>query len=436
MIRRNTTWVFIFQFLKILNGLIPVLLIPLYLSHEDQGLWFLMLSFGSIVLLFSAAQNGIVLIFGAHEFKNLLIEKLTIIGHIKDKNSLLAFTRYSKKFFIIFLTCLSLAVFLFFSFYIQHNTPLLIHTDLIMIFGMYLLGIFLFTLNFSFLSYLESFNQVLLAYKIKSFLMLAIICLTCLLLYLHYGLYALSYSIFISMLIAFGALYMKYKTIIMESFRTRALFNKHKQKIFVNYFQKNTFSMISGFLLFQVYTPIVYYFKGSVIAGKVGLSIAILSALFAVSIAPLNAKMASIIRMIAAKKYQESYILYFKVSQLALIIFLFLGSLGAFLLFKIDIFYIYKERVVDFFSFMLLWLAWLFQVIVYIFVTYIRCFKRELFIIPTVISAFYILITTIITLHYDLVDYIFVGFLSSYVFGLPWIYVIYRKFLASKGALK
>ncbi|MCD8543648.1 MAG: hypothetical protein LRY52_01970 [Sulfurospirillum cavolei] len=193
--------------------------------------------------------------------------------------------------------------------------------------------------------------------------------------------------------------------------------------------------MVSGFLLFQVYTPIVYYFKGSVIAGKVGLSIAILSALFAVSIAPLNAKMASIIRMIAEKKYQESYTLYFKVSQLALIIFLFLGSLGAFLLFKIDIFYIYKERVVDFFSFMLLWLAWLFQVIVYIFVTYIRCFKRELFIIPTVISAFYILITTIITLHYDLVDYIFVGFLSSYVFGLPWIYVIYRKFLTSKGAL-
>lgn len=435
MIKSNTTWVFIFQFLKILNGLIPVLLIPLYLSHEDQGLWFLMLSFGSIVLLFSAAQNGIVLIFGAHEFKNLLIEKLTIIGHIKDKNSLLAFTRYSKKFFIIFLTGFCMVVFFFFSFYIHYNNPIIQNTDLIMIFGMYLLGIFLFTLNFSFLSYLESFNQVLFAYRAKSLLMLTIICLTCLLLYLHYGLYALAYSIFISMLIAFGILCMKLRTIIVESFRAKAIFNKHKQKIFVNYFQKNTFSMVSGFLLFQAYTPIVYYFKGSIIAGKVGLSIAILSALFAVSIAPLNAKMASIIRMIAEKKYQESYTLYFKVSQLALVIFIFFGCLGVFLLFEIDIFYIYKERVVDFSSFMLLWLAWFLQVIVYIFVTYIRCFKRELFIIPTVISTLYILITTIITLHYDLVDYIFVGFLSSYVFGLPWIYVIYRKFLTSKGAL-
>jgi hypothetical protein len=185
LIKSNTTWVFIFQFLKILNGLIPVLLIPLYLSHEDQGLWFLMLSFGSIVLLFSAAQNGIVLIFGAHEFKNLLIEKLTIIGHVKDKNSLLAFTRYSKKFFIIFLTCLSIAVFLCFSLYIQHNTPLLTHVDFIMIFSMYLVGIFLFTLNFSFLSYLESFNQVLFAYRVKSFLMFVVICLTCLLLYFN-----------------------------------------------------------------------------------------------------------------------------------------------------------------------------------------------------------------------------------------------------------
>ena len=435
MIRSNTTWVFIFQFLKILNGLIPVLLIPLYLSHEDQGLWFLMLSFGSIVLLFSAAQNGIVLIFGAHEFKNLLIEKLTIIGHIKDKNSLLAFTRYGKKFFIIFLTFLSATVFLLFSFYIQHNTPIGNNTNLIMIFGIYLLGIFFFTLNFSFLSYLESFNQVLFAYRAKSLLMLTIICLTCLLLYLHYGLYALAYSIFISMLIAFGILCMKLRTIIVESLRAKDIFNKHKQKIFVNYFQKNTFSMVSGFLLFQVYTPIVYYFKGSIIAGKVGLSIAILSALFAVSIAPLNAKMASIIRMIAEKKYQESYTIYFKVSQLALIIFLLFGSLGVFLLFEIDIFYIYKERVVDFSSFMILWLAWFLQVIVYIFVTYIRCFKRELFIIPTIISTLYILIATIVTLHYDLVDYIFVGFLSSYVFGIPWIYVIYRKFLTSKGAL-
>jgi len=428
LIDKKIFWVFIFQIFKILNGLIPIVLIPLYLSLHEQGIWFLMLSFGAIILLFSASQNSIALIFGSHEFRNLKINKLSIIGMQNDINTLFSFLKFSNEFFLKFLTSLSVLVFFSFFFYIDEIDSF----NLSIIFMVYILGLFIYGVNFSILSYIESFNQVEYAYKYKSILIITIMILTIIFLYYDYKLYALSLSVFLSMFFWCVYFLYKFKNNIKNIINKKMQFNKNKKIIFLTYFKKNSFSMVSGFLLFQIYTPIVYFFYGSEYAGKVGLSIAIMTALFALSTSVIYAKLASITNMIADKNYKKAYHIYFKTSKFSLIIFIAFLLLGLYLLFYIDLFAIYQVRVVDINSFILLSLAWLLQLVVYVFVTFTRIFKRELFVFPTIVSSIYILITTIMILKYYSIDFIFLGLLSSYFFGLPWIYVIYRKFLKGK----
>ena len=390
----STFWVIAFQLLKIFNGLIAVLLVPIYLSSHEQGIWFLMLSFGSIILLFSASQNGIVLIFGSHEFKNLRVKDSLVSGDSSEKNKLFSFVKYSNLFFIYILTIISFFVFAIFYFYTKSD----LNTETIFIFFVYCIGLYLYAINYSMLSYIESFNEVRYAYILKTALMTFIVATTAILLMNNYHLYSLSISFFTTMLISTILLLYKFKNLLVEIVETKAVFSRLKKKVFLNYFVKNSFSMVSGFLLFQIYTPIVYYYKGFELTGKVGLSIAIFTALFAVSTAFIQAKLPHVINLISKKQYSNAYEIYFLSAKKAILIFVVFLSLGLFLLFKVELFSIYQERTVEFASFIILSISWLFQILVYILVTYIRCFKRELFIIPTIVSIAYILVVTVFIL--------------------------------------
>lgn len=424
---KDTFWVVVFQLLKILNGLISVLLIPFFLSINEQGIWFLILSFGSIILLFSASQNSIVVIFGAHEFRNLKIDKLEILGTKNDINNLYSFLLFSNKFFIRILFFLILVVVGFFYFFVEPED-----INYNVVFWLYMIGLSFYSVNFSILSYLESFNIVKYSYMLKSFLMSFLILLMVIFLINDFGIYSLSLSFLISMFLSTIYLFYKFRNIIKSSLNNIVPFEKTKQKIFLNYFKKNSFSMVSGFLLFQVYTPLVYYYKGSELSGKVGLSIALFTALFAVSIAVLQAKIPNVIKLIAIKEYREAYEIYFNSAKKVFFIYIIFLIFGIYLLFYVDIFDAYKVRLVGITSFFVLSISWFLQLVVYILVTYIRCFKRELFIVPTIVSIIYIFISTIIILSQFSVEYIFSGLLSSYIFGLPWVYFIYNNFLKNK----
>ncbi len=428
LIDKKAFWVFVFQIFKILNGLVAILLLPLFLTSRNQGIWFLMLSFGSIILLFSASQNNIALIFGAHEFKKLATNNLKIVGRQIDIDNLSGFIKFSSIFFLKLLTWLSLLVLISFIFYINEANSL----NLILIFLIYVVGLYLYSLNFYILSYIESFNKVEYAYKFKSILIATIIVSTIYFLYSDYKLYALSLSVCITMLFWFIYFLYKFKNHIKNIVNKKNQFNKYKKIIFLNYFKKNSFSMISGFLLFQIYTPIVYSFYGARYSGKVGLSIAIMTALFAISTSALHAKLPLVAKLISEKRYQEAYHIYFNASRSSLLIFILLLLFGSYLLFNVNFFNIYQNRVVDISSFFILSAAWFFQIIIYSLVMFTRMFKRELFVIPTIVSSIYILIFTIVILKYFTVKFIFLGLLSSYLFGLPWIYIIYKDFLKGK----
>lgn len=428
MIDKKVFWVFLFQIFKILNSLITVIILPQYLTLGEQGIWFLMLSFGALILLLVSSQSNIVLIFGAHEFKKLRYHNFELIGAIKDKEQLFAYIRYSGKLFLQMLLLLSIGTLIVFSLYI-HETDTL---HLIGIFFVYLVGLYFYAFNFSLLTYFESFNQIAYAYKYKVFLTALWMGLTLLFLYKKYALQSLAFATFDAMFFIFCILVYLHKKNILLVYKTLKRFSVHKKKVFLTYFKKNSFSMLSGFLLFQVYTPLVYYFDGKLYSGKVGFSVSIMTALFAVSMSILHSKLPHVTHLISQKNYKQAYDVYFRASKKTLIIYISCLFIGMYVLFKTKFFTLYQSRVVDLTSFSVLAFSWFLQHITYFLVTFVRLFKRELFVLPTIVSSFYILFSTIVILKYSTPEFIFFGLLSSYLFGLPWVYVRYRNFLKGR----
>lgn len=384
-----------------------------------------MLSFGSIVFLFGYAQNSIVLIFSSFEFGFLKASK----DEILQNQNLLSFLRYSNKFFLFCLFFLAFFVFFVFVFYLYFAQ----NFDFKILFSMfiYVLGIAFFCLNFAIYAYIESFGFIKQAYFLRSLAMFFIIILTMLFVFLDYTFFALSLSVFIAMFFAFAIFLFKNFNFLQQIYAKNYKMQDEKRAIFVEYFKKNSLGMVFGFLLFQIYTPIVYYFLNSEFAGQVGLSIAIMSALFAISTALLNSKISIITKFISQKEYLKASLMMKKQSFFALFLFIFCGIIGIYLLYFVEFFQIYAQRVVSFKSFLILFVAWILQVVVYALVTFMRCFQKELVLLPTIFSVVYIFVLTIILLKYN-PEYLFLGFLTSYFFGIPWIYLIYKNFRKSQ----
>jgi magnesium-transporting ATPase (P-type) len=158
-----------------------------------------------------------------------------------------------------------------------------------------------------------------------------------------------------------------------------------------------------------------------------------MTALFAFSSAIMHAKLPHIIAKIAKKEYPTAYFLYKKIFFKSITLYILGLIIGAYMLFDINVFKIYSQRVVDFKSFIILSFAWLLQLFTYAIITFTRLFKRELFVSITIVSSFYTIISTILLLKYLSVKYVFLGLLSSYLFALPYILKKSKDFLKQKG---
>lgn len=67
---------------------------------------------------------------------------------------------------------------------------------------------------------------------------------------------------------------------------------------------------------------------------------------------------------------------------------------------------------------------------------YLRGHKQEPLMALSLVSALYVALTTILCAQYLPKEYLFVGFLSSYLWGIPIVYRIYRRYKQGHCILK
>jgi O-antigen/teichoic acid export membrane protein len=81
-------------------------------------------------------------------------------------------------------------------------------------------------------------------------------------------------------------------------------------------------SWICGYFIFQLYTPVLFAYRGPVEAGQMGMSLSIAGALSAVSVAWVNTKAAPFGALIARKKYEELDRIFFQAMRHSLAVYM------------------------------------------------------------------------------------------------------------------
>jgi len=278
------------------------------------------------------------------------------------------------------------------------------------------------------LSFIEGCNSVGEIQKIRLFISFVTVITTVLLLISDVKLYALSLALFLGAIS--GSLYIifRYKSLLLQLYQvSKKEFYPWKNEI-MPLLWRYAVSWVSGYFIFQMFTPIAFHYYGAVEAGKVGLTIAICTAVFGIANIWMTIIMPKMNILIAHKDYKKLDHIFRRHLFLAVLSYIFaIAILFGIINFLNDIFPLF-DRVVSNFSLLIITISWLVQIIINGYAMYMRAHKEEPLFVLSFISGLYVVCATLLVVHFFSFEYFFIGFLSSYIFILPWVMKIFHRY--------
>ncbi len=414
------------QIWRLISGPFTLILIPLFLTQEEQGYWFTFISLAALMILADLGFSNIVLQFAAHEFAYLRFnDKNQIVGEEINLKKLAAFFVFSIKW-AIFLIAVSLPVISVIGFYLLSQKPTEIHWSFPWL--IYIAGSALTFFNSIILCFFEGCDSVGTVQKKRVMISVLMTIIMWVGLILRFNLYALSISLLLSSCIGIFLIYKEFYAAISSLISISKTYTYSWKKEFFTLFWKYAVSWASGYFIFQLFTPFIFHFNGAVEAGKVGISIALWTAIFSIANIWVYVITPKLNMHISKKEWKKLDRLFFKNITLSIITFL-IGTITVFFLIfllkgKVTII----DRFVSNTSMSLLAAAWFFQTIINACAIYLRAHKEEPLVILSAVIAVYVVITTFLCAKYLSPDYFFLGYLSSYLFAVPWVlYIFYNK---------
>lgn len=422
------------QLWKLFSGPILLILIPIYLSSEAQGYWYTFISLAALAVFADMGFSTILLQFSAHEFAYLKFEpNKTLTGDVYHLERLATLLKFAIKWSI----CMGLIAFpiiLIIGFLVLNQKQTEI--DWFIPWVVYGLASVLVFFNSMLLSFIEGCDSVGEIQKIRFFISFATVISTICFLFFGLELYSLVLSLFFGGFVGIIIIFSKFKNMFVQlNYIASSISHNWKIEI-LPLLGKYAISWISGYFIFSIFTPIAFHYYGSVEAGQVGLSMAICTAIFGISNIWMTIIVPKINMLVSHKDYDTLNLLFRKYLILSIITFIF-GIIIFFVIITIFKDYIpFYGRLISIYSFIIISIAWFIQIIINALATYMRAHKEEPLVLPSVISAIYIsLITWLIAMNLPF-EYFFVGFLSSYILGLPWVLLIFKKYKVRENGIK
>jgi len=413
------------QLWRLVSGPLMLIFIPIFLTPETQGYWYSFISLSALSIFADLGFSNIVLQFAAHEFAYLSFnDELNVQGdelHMKKLASFLVFTiKWAiLMIVIVFPIILIVGISMFNGKHLNVNwmIPWII----------YLVGSAISFFNGTLLAFIQGCNLVSVSQKIQFFVGIVNTCVVLVCLFFKFNLYALAFGSIISASLIFIFFFTTFKKFLIHLIKISKTFKYSWKKEFFRLLWKYSISFASGYFIFQIYTPFMFQFRGPVQAGRVGISISIWSAIFSISTVWIIAITPKLNMLIAKKEWKKLDQLFFKNLILSVGTFL-LGTICAFVIltyFKGKIKII--DRFLPIFPMLCLSMGWTLQTLIDTLAIYLRAHKQEPLVLVSAVSAIYIVITTFLCAKYLPSDYFFLGFLSSYIWQLPWVLIIFYK---------
>lgn len=422
------------QIWRLISGPAMLLIIPIYLSAQAQGYWFTFISLAALAVFADLGFTTIILQFSAHEFAHLHFdENKKLVGNKEYLDRIGSLFRFSLRWSIqasfIAFPLILLVGYLVLSqkqVNIQWFIPWVIYT---------IASVFVFVNNVV-LSFIEGCDSVGDVQKIRFIISVANFIIIIIGLIGHFELYALAIGLIGSTLSGTIVVIKRYGAMLKQLYSIEATDRHNWKKDILPLLGRYAISWASGYFIFSIFTPLAFHYYGAIEAGKVGLSSALWMAIFGISNIWMTIIMPKINMFVSKGDYASLDPIFYK--HLVLSVFTFLLGMGT--VFSIYFFIDGKYEIVNRFmsptAMLIIALGWLMQSVVSSLAVYMRAHKVEPLVIPSLITGIYIGVTTWLIAIYFPFEYFFIGFLSSYVWGIPWVLWIFKKHKGGKIASK
>lgn len=415
------------------GGVISILFVARFLSGEEQGFYY---TFGSIVaiqIFFELGLNGIITQYVAHETSFLHWDnKYLLSGEKKYLSRLSSLLHFCVKWYLAFASILLFTLiivgFLFFNkFGHNHDVSWKIPWLLLAI------GTALNLLIAPILAFIEGLGkvqeiaQIRLYQQIIALLIVWIGLAAGAKLYVS-GLNCLMAVLLISLILGLS----KFRNLLLNIWRVKLTDKVNYRKEIFPYQWKIALSWISGYFIFQLFNPVLFATEGAVVAGQMGMTLAALNGIQSMSLSWITTKIPLFSGLIAQKNYFQLDSIFNKTLKQSVFIngsFIIIMLIGVFIIRHFNIIIGGMDlgnRFLPYLPMILMMIPLFINQFVNAWATYLRCHKKEPFLINSIVGGILCCLSTVLLGKYFGVigitsGYCMITFLLSF-----WGYWIFR----------
>jgi O-antigen/teichoic acid export membrane protein len=420
--------------LQAITSIFTVFFITKYLSSDEQGYYY---TFGSIVaiqIFFELGLTGIITQFVAHEVSHLQLIDNKLIGDKEYKSRLSSLLRFCAKWYCIFAFILLLALmivgYFFFIHYESSNTSIAWKLPWILL----AIGTALNLLIAPIVAFIEGLGKVKEIAKIRFIQQVISPVVVWGGLIIGSKLFVSGANAIIQALIIVIILYKSpFRKILTNIWKDKAeAIIKYTKEIFP-YQWRIALSWISGYFIFQLFNPVLFATEGAKVAGQMGMTMAALNAILALSLSWFNTKVPKISGLIAQKKYETLDDLFGKTMKQMLTV-----GFSCLLLFVIIIFFVQTydikffglsiaDRFLSITPLILMALSIFSLMPINGWAVYLRSHKKEPLMVNSIVVGILCCLSTVLLGRYYGLMGIVVGFCAIRFVSLTWIYSIFKK---------
>jgi O-antigen/teichoic acid export membrane protein len=429
-IDKAIVWSVINRSVSIIKGPLSLYFIITFLTPKIQGLWY---TFGSLSALTIFAELGFLTIitqFISHEFASMSEVGGNINGDQTQLSRFFGLIKFSFKFYSIVVPVAIILLAITGSFFFKSENQNIKWAWLIYsIAGGIDLLLSLFQAIYAGINKVKESQINALIYTSLSTV------ITWIMLILNFSIWALVYGNLIGAFIAMFVFYLRGRTFWKQVIRFKSKQKHSFLKETLPLQAKYAISWISAFFILNILIPTAYKFTTKVEAGQLGITLALIAAIAAISNSLVNAKIPLINMFVAKANYSDLNILFkriFKQSMIlqtvaflmALIMLIFLGKYQSHL----------ANRFLPLYDIVLLMAAQYPQLTINFLSIYMRAHKEEPLMWAILFQSILIIIAVIVFMRlYNLKVFLYSMNGIYFLLALPLtIYIFTKKYQSYK----
>ena len=375
----------------LVSGIVTLLFVSRYLGPNEQGFFYTFVSLMAVQIFFELGMSVVVVQFASHEMAKLSwINDSYIFGdyHAKCRlrSLLILIARWYFRILLLFLIVAMPLGILFFSYY-NPMTVVSWMTAWIWLVTSASLNMFLLP----FVSLLEGCGRVTEITRFRMYQGVLSSLSGWAMLASDQGLLAMPVVNSVMLITLIIWLWRTKKTFFVDLLSCKT----NDQKNYIDWRMeiwplqwRISLSFMSGFFIFQLFTPILFAYRGAVEAGQMGMSFSIANALLSIPIAWMGTKSPSFGMLIAKNDYISLNYIFNKAFSSSLVLVTIIGFFLCVFNYWLHLEHIdIASRLLAPFPFVALIIATILNFITYAQSTYLRAHKQEPFLSISLISA-------------------------------------------------